>query len=105
MNSARMPGFSAEASVYKTGEHYRTVGAPIDLAGSRGVLPQARQRDDWTTNKVCQACGCTVSGFVCNCGMPPNPRKLECIRNGGPGRGVGVLGAGTGGKVLQGNLG
>lgn len=44
------------------------------------------QRDDttWTTSDVCKACGCTVSGFQCNCGLTPSPKKLECIKNGGP---------------------
>ena len=35
-----MPGFKAEASLYKTSGHYRMAGTPNDLVGSRGVLPQ-----------------------------------------------------------------
>jgi hypothetical protein len=44
------------------------------------------RRDDttWTTDSVCKACGCSVSGFVCNCGLTPSQRKLDCIMNGGP---------------------
>ena len=83
----KMPGFSAEASLYKTIGHDRVVGAPNDLVGGWGILPQL-QRDDWTTRKICIASGCTVSGFVCNCGLRPDPTKLECIRNGGPARAV-----------------
>ena len=87
-----LPGFSAEASLYKASGHYRTVGTPNDLVGSRGVLPQ---RDDttWTTTSVCKACGCSVSGFVCNCGLRPRPDKLECIKNGGPTKVVGLFAA------------
>lgn len=43
-----------------------------------------QQDDTWTTRNVCTACGCSVSGFVCNCGLRPNPKKLDCIKNGGP---------------------
>lgn len=44
------------------------------------------KRDDttWTTSDLCKACGCTVSGFQCNCGPTPSQKKLECIKNGGP---------------------
>jgi hypothetical protein len=35
-----MPGFTAEASDYKTPGNYRMAGTPNDWAGSRGVLPQ-----------------------------------------------------------------
>ncbi len=34
-----MPGFTAEKSVYKTGDHYRMLGNPASLAG-REVIPQ-----------------------------------------------------------------
>jgi hypothetical protein len=41
MNTINMPGFAAEASLYKTSGHYRAMaGTSNDLAGSRGVLPQ-----------------------------------------------------------------
>jgi len=40
MNVMNMPGFSAEASVYRTSRQYRRAGAPNALAGSRGVIPQ-----------------------------------------------------------------
>ncbi len=40
MNTMNMPGFTAEASLYNTGGHYRMAGAPNHLVGSRGVLPQ-----------------------------------------------------------------
>ncbi len=89
MNTINMPGFTAETSLYKTSGRYRIAGTPNDLGGSRGVLPQLD--DVWTTDKVCTACGCTVNGFVCNCGLRPRPDKLECILNGGPGRAVAVL--------------
>lgn len=91
MNAMNMPGFTAETSLYKTIEHYRVAGSLNDLAGSLGVLPQLPKRDDWTTDKVCKACGCTVKGFACDCGLNPSPTKLECIRNGGPAQPVRVL--------------
>jgi hypothetical protein len=88
----KMPGFRAESSLYRTSARYRSAGTHGILVVDQGLLPQLRGRDDWTTDKVCTACGCTVSGFTCNCGMPPSRSKLECIRNGGPSRAVLVLG-------------
>ena len=86
-----LPGFTAEASLYKTRGHYLT-GAPDDSGGGRGVLPQLQDDTIWTTDKICEACGCTVSGFQCNCGLRPDPKKVECIKNGGPSKVVSVLG-------------
>jgi hypothetical protein len=92
MNAMNIPGFTAEASFYDHGSQYQVYGAPNDLVSSGGVvLPQLLNRDDWTTDSICRACGCTVSGFVCNCGLRPRPDKLECIRNGGPTRVIRVL--------------
>ena len=84
--TARMPEFTAEAALYKIRGHYGIAGTPNDGVRSRGVLSQLQNQDDWTTDKTCKACGCTVKGFVCDCGLRPRPDKLECIRNGGPGR-------------------
>jgi len=84
MNTMNTPGFTAEASLYKTSGHYRTADTLNDLVGSRGVLPQRDNDTVWTTDKVCTACGCSVSGFVCNCGLRPSQKKLDCIQNGGP---------------------
>jgi len=53
---------------------------PVDAP----VEPTRANDDVWTTTKVCEACGCTVSGFQCNCGANPSQKKLECIKNGGP---------------------
>jgi hypothetical protein len=36
-----MPGFTAEASVYKTRGHYRVSSMTSDLAGGRGALQAA----------------------------------------------------------------
>lgn len=92
MNSINIPGFTAEASIYKTGGPYWMVGAPNDPAGTRGVLAQLDNDTVWTTDSVCKACGCTVQGFTCNCGLRPSQTKLDCIRNGGPKRAVAFLG-------------
>jgi hypothetical protein len=82
MKTMNLPGFTADASLYRTSGHYRPTGTLNVLVGDRGVLPQ---RDNvYTTDTVCQACGCSVSGFVCNCGLRPSQQKLDCIQNGGP---------------------
>jgi hypothetical protein len=88
-----MPGFTAEASLYKIRGHYLT-GAPSNLEGGWGVLPQVQDDTIWTTDKICEVCGCKVSGFQCDCGLRPDPKKVECIKNGGPSKVVSVLDVG-----------
>jgi hypothetical protein len=39
-NEMNIPGFTAEASVYKTSGNYQMTGTANDLAGNRGVVPQ-----------------------------------------------------------------
>ena len=93
MSTSKMPGFGAEASLYTTSVHYRAESAPDGIADRPGVLPQlANDGTTWTTSDICKACGCTVSGFQCNCGLRPDPTKLACIQNGGPSRTVAVFG-------------
>jgi hypothetical protein len=64
MNAINMPGFSAEASLYKTSEHYqgaqsesamRTITGASILAGREQILPQAK--------RMCQ-CPCTI--MICD---------------------------------------
>lgn len=43
-----------------------------------------QRNDDYTTRDICTKCGCVATDVACNCGTPPRPKKLECIRNGGP---------------------
>jgi hypothetical protein len=38
-----IPGFTAEASFYKTPGNYQMAGTPNDLAENRGVVPQMSQ--------------------------------------------------------------
>jgi hypothetical protein len=103
MNSVKMPGFTAEASLYKAGVQYPMAATPYGSADNRGVQPQLAN-DTWTTDKICTACGCSVSGFVCNCGLRPDPAKLACIQNGGPSRVMLPIrtGVGVGGSALSG---
>jgi hypothetical protein len=90
MPTTRMPGFTAEAALYRGG-YYRVSGNPGPTGGAGTVIAQAQDTDTtWTTDKICEACGCTVSGFQCNCGSPPGKKKLECIKNGGPSKPIAV---------------
>ena len=62
----KMPGFTAEASTYRTGRHY--IGRPSNAAGSssrEGVMPAYRPGSE--TRSRCQSCldGCTSSDEVC----------------------------------------
>ncbi len=59
--------------------------APPDEEPTGDTALELREKDLPTTRDICTACGCVAdNGFGCNCGMPPRPSKLECIRNGGP---------------------
>lgn len=40
MNSVKMPGFSGEASIYRSTRQYRMTGTYNDLTAGRGVVPQ-----------------------------------------------------------------
>jgi hypothetical protein len=54
----RSPGFTAEASLFKTQEPYRLIGAWAGGSGGQAVIPQA--------------CTCISFGFACLCcGVPP----------------------------------
>lgn len=84
MTATNLPGFTADASLYETTAHYRTGGTLNGLIGDREVLPQRDDDTVWTTDKVCTACGCSVKGFACDCGLRPSQKALDCIKNGGP---------------------
>ena len=43
MNVTKMPGFTAEASVYQTGGHYQF--SKREIPSSRGVVPQLKRND------------------------------------------------------------
>lgn len=100
MDTAKMPGFSAEASLYRTAGQYLTTGVPGMRAGSPVILPQLANTT-YTTDKICAACGCVVKGFGCDCGTPPNKGKVDCINNGGPSKFVGVFGSGVFSGAVQ----
>jgi hypothetical protein len=93
MNTRNLPGFTADASLGTPRGRYRTRSRFDGPANGRGRVVAQRQRNEdiWTTDKICEACGCTVKGFACDCGLRPSPSKLECIRNGGPVKRLSVL--------------
>jgi hypothetical protein len=100
MSTVKLPGFTGERSLYKTSGQYRSARSVGERAAGFGVLPQLPV---WTTDTVCEACGCTVSGFQCNCGLRPDPKKLECIKNGGPSKVITPIfgGIGIGGGIFS----
>ena len=85
MKTMRTPGFTGEASLCETTNLHWPANAPDNSVANRGVQPQLSQ-DNYTTRDVCKACGCTPTDVACDCGTPPNRRKLDCINNGGPTR-------------------
>ena len=83
MDSVRMPGFTAEASLYKPSGYYSMASTANDPGSSRGVLPQLAN-DVYTTDKVCAACGCTVSASsaIAACGQtPPSSHASRFLAN------------------------
>src|SRR6266852_4512798 len=101
MNTLKMPGFTGEASLYRITVQYRMIGGADGMISSQGLLPQLQNEGTiWTTSQICEACGCTVSGFQCNCGLRPDPRKVDCINNGGPTK-LAVFNSGTFGSSIS----
>src|SRR5581483_1876397 len=97
-----IPGFNADASLYVSNGIYWVVGAAGGSFGGSEVLSQLRNDGTiWTTADICEACGCTVSGFQCNCGLRPDPRKVECIQNGGPKKRVAVFAGGRATRAIS----
>ena len=45
MNTMKMPGFTAEVSLYKTGGHYRAIVSTFNaIVDGRGAVASARER-------------------------------------------------------------
>lgn len=62
-----LPGFTAEASLYKASKHYQLVAGGVDRTAGRAVIPQLIK---------CQTCIC-ASPFDCpceDCVIIPEPR-------------------------------
>ncbi len=67
-----MPGFAAEASLYKSARHYRLAEA---LARSRGIMPQLFCR---VTDCPCQYKACRkAGGAIVSSPQPPCYFKCE----------------------------
>ena len=69
MNIMNLPGFTAEASVYKTRRHYRVACTPHVLVDGRGVLPHRIEQkiypafqDQNCLNDCLQNCGSVCVG-------------------------------------------
>ena len=74
MNVMKMPGFTAEASVYSTREHYQFATSRVPIR--RGLIPQLKRtdlpgascgRDRVFGNIICVECtGGTCKTYVCD---------------------------------------
>jgi hypothetical protein len=89
MIAMKLPGFSAEASLYQSCRHYRAFGPIDNLVGDRGIQPQLMGgmgggNEIYTTH--CEECGCVLvyGGLACYCGPrgPRSPEQLDCLLNG-----------------------
>jgi hypothetical protein len=78
-----IPGFTAEAALYKSVGHYESDGAERSRGEIRGAISPCLQNTG-TTRTICRDCGCIPSFFNCDCGN--SKIKLKCIENGGPGK-------------------
>ncbi|HEY3909526.1 MAG TPA: hypothetical protein VGM07_06515 [Stellaceae bacterium] len=71
MSATNMPGFTAEASLYKTDGHYRFVGAQSHSSVEQGFVPQIfRGGLGDTAGDLCVA--------ACICCRLPSPVVPEC---------------------------
>ena len=63
MNTTRMPGFSAEASLYRSSAHYQ-VGAMLAglRQGRKGIIHPALPRYEPLSNLHCTSKVCCLSG-------------------------------------------
>lgn len=80
MNVTKMPGFTAEASVYQTGRHYQFATGRVPI--SRGLLPQLKD-----TDLPGATCGkAPVFGNIicveCTTGPSPTCKTYVCDRDG-----------------------
>lgn len=73
-----IPGFTAEASLYKTSGHYRIAGTPNSLAaltlaliGSISVVPDV-DCTDFPDNQTCRECGPWGTLDCCELRRPPD---------------------------------
>jgi hypothetical protein len=75
MSTMRLPGFTAEASIYKMTEHYQTAGITIAFDAVGSIAPAAlmaapaltlRQRDDGGGASCFCPC-CIISGGILWC--------------------------------------
>jgi len=66
MNTPNLPGFTADASVYKTSQHYQSTGTLLasqtTLATRASVIPQMALGWHWPT--LCEL-GCTAAAAAC----------------------------------------
>lgn len=85
MTTRNIPGFTGEASLYESAGHYATNG-DVRFQGDVRRSISASLQNTGTTRTICTACGCIASFFNCDCGN--SKRKLACVENGGPGKGL-----------------
>ncbi len=67
-----MPGFSAEASLYKTSEHYQMARGIAALKSEGAVVPQQQMRvrgglEPGDRFCICPCCLCTFDGVIIRC--------------------------------------
>ena len=67
-----MPGFTAEVSLYKTGEHYQMARVIAVLKSEGAVVPQQQMRVSGGLGPgdrfcICPCCLCTLDGWIIRC--------------------------------------
>lgn len=87
MSNMTLPGFSAEAALYKSSGSYRAIGGSLGLSASRSVLPQLPigfcmadcdyTHSDPFLRDVCKL-GCLGGGTGGPGGGPSSPPELVC---------------------------
>ena len=70
----RLPGFTAEVTLFKTDEPYRLIYDPAGAAPSFGIQPQGCSPWEWV------GCAAAIAGCASACVISPGPQCiLACV--------------------------
>lgn len=75
MNTIKIPGFTAETSLYKTSGRYQSVAARVDGGGEQGVISQIRTGGFDAVGGL----GTTAVGFKCDSGSCRCDGTSDCV--------------------------
>jgi hypothetical protein len=72
MNTINMPGFTADAALGHTSEHYRFAVGATDMPNRGSVIPQRIKLREWT-------CECDAATDICVCTSGGAMRVIHAV--------------------------